>query len=274
MPPRQCTDCHVNNNYNLTSTACVSCHLKDFQGTTNPNHVQAGFAQTCESATPPSAGSRRPSTTRNPVPADRLAHRAAAAMRGLPRQQQLQHHQHDCITATRTTTTTRPTPVPHTGFPHDLRAVPRHLQWTDGKFRPLHHRLPADRLAYGAAAAVHRLPRQQQLQPDQHGLHFLPPEGLQGHDESDHVRRIPADLRDSAMTPRTGRMRRSITRQHRIPADRPAHRSAARMHRLPRQQQLQSDQHACVTCHLKDLPGHDQSESRHGELPDRPANVP
>jgi hypothetical protein len=48
VPPRQCTDCHINNNYNLTSTACVSCHLKDYQGTGNPNHVSAGFAQTCE----------------------------------------------------------------------------------------------------------------------------------------------------------------------------------------------------------------------------------
>jgi hypothetical protein len=48
VPPRQCTDCHVNNNYNLTSTACVTCHLKDFQGTTNPNHVSSNFPQTCE----------------------------------------------------------------------------------------------------------------------------------------------------------------------------------------------------------------------------------
>ena len=46
----QCAQCHVNGNYNLTSanTACVSCHLKDFQGATNPNHVQSGFAQTCQ----------------------------------------------------------------------------------------------------------------------------------------------------------------------------------------------------------------------------------
>lgn len=47
-PPRICLDCHVNNNYNLTSTACVSCHLKDFQGATNPNHVSGGFSQTCQ----------------------------------------------------------------------------------------------------------------------------------------------------------------------------------------------------------------------------------
>jgi NMD protein affecting ribosome stability and mRNA decay len=48
VPPRQCTDCHVNNNYNLTTTACVSCHLKDYQGTTNPNHVTSSFPQTCD----------------------------------------------------------------------------------------------------------------------------------------------------------------------------------------------------------------------------------
>jgi NMD protein affecting ribosome stability and mRNA decay len=48
VPPRQCTDCHVNNNYNLSTTACVSCHLKDYQGTTNPNHVTSSFPQTCD----------------------------------------------------------------------------------------------------------------------------------------------------------------------------------------------------------------------------------
>ena len=47
-PPRMCADCHINNNYNLTSTACSSCHLKDFQGATNPNHVAGGFSQTCQ----------------------------------------------------------------------------------------------------------------------------------------------------------------------------------------------------------------------------------
>ncbi len=48
VPPRQCTDCHVNNNYNLTSTACVTCHLTDYQGTTNPNHVASNFPQGCD----------------------------------------------------------------------------------------------------------------------------------------------------------------------------------------------------------------------------------
>jgi hypothetical protein len=43
-----CTSCHVNNNYSLTVTTCVSCHLDKYQATTTPNHIQAGFPQTCE----------------------------------------------------------------------------------------------------------------------------------------------------------------------------------------------------------------------------------
>jgi hypothetical protein len=42
-----CIQCHVNNNYTATSTACYSCHQADFTGTTNPNHVTAGFPTDC-----------------------------------------------------------------------------------------------------------------------------------------------------------------------------------------------------------------------------------
>ena len=48
VPPRACTDCHVNNNYNLTTATCVSCHLTDFNNASSPNHVQSNFPQTCE----------------------------------------------------------------------------------------------------------------------------------------------------------------------------------------------------------------------------------
>lgn len=44
----QCDQCHTKGNFNLSSTACVSCHLKDYQGTNNPSHVSAGFPQQCE----------------------------------------------------------------------------------------------------------------------------------------------------------------------------------------------------------------------------------
>ncbi|MFN7972553.1 MAG: hypothetical protein U0166_09420 [Acidobacteriota bacterium] len=43
-----CESCHVDGNYNLHDTACVACHLKDYQGTTRPNHAQAGYSTTCE----------------------------------------------------------------------------------------------------------------------------------------------------------------------------------------------------------------------------------
>jgi len=42
-----CAQCHTNNNYNLTSTACYTCHQADFTGTTNPAHVTAGFPTDC-----------------------------------------------------------------------------------------------------------------------------------------------------------------------------------------------------------------------------------
>jgi len=45
----QCTQCHINGNYNLTSNLCSSCHMKDYNGTTNPNHVQSAFPTTCDS---------------------------------------------------------------------------------------------------------------------------------------------------------------------------------------------------------------------------------
>jgi len=37
-----CAGCHVNNNYSITVTTCVSCHLNKYTATTTPNHVQVG----------------------------------------------------------------------------------------------------------------------------------------------------------------------------------------------------------------------------------------
>jgi len=48
----QCEDCHKSaavGQFQGLSTACVSCHLRDYQKTTNPNHVSEQFATTCES---------------------------------------------------------------------------------------------------------------------------------------------------------------------------------------------------------------------------------
>src|SRR6266481_4457789 len=48
----QCEDCHKGaavGQFLGLSTACASCHLQDFQKTTNPNHASAKFATTCDS---------------------------------------------------------------------------------------------------------------------------------------------------------------------------------------------------------------------------------
>jgi hypothetical protein len=42
-----CAQCHVNNNYSLTSAACWNCHQADYSGTAAPSHSAAGFPQDC-----------------------------------------------------------------------------------------------------------------------------------------------------------------------------------------------------------------------------------
>ena len=42
-----CTACHVGGRYAGTPIDCYSCHQQDYAGTTNPNHVAAGFPTTC-----------------------------------------------------------------------------------------------------------------------------------------------------------------------------------------------------------------------------------
>jgi len=135
VPPRQCTDCHVNNNYNLTTTACVSCHLKDYQGTTNPNHVTANFPQTCDTchntsawqpATFDHSKSGFPLTGSHTVP---------------PRQCSDCHVNNNynitvttCISCHQTDYNNATTPVPHSGFPTTCEQCHDTVQWTDGKF--------------------------------------------------------------------------------------------------------------------------------------------
>lgn len=43
-----CSDCHPTGVYVGTPDQCADCHLGDYQATTNPNHLAAGFPTTCE----------------------------------------------------------------------------------------------------------------------------------------------------------------------------------------------------------------------------------
>jgi hypothetical protein len=135
VPPRACTDCHVNNNYNLTTNTCVSCHLKDFQGTTNPNHVAGGFAQTCDTchntaawqpATFDHSTSGFPLTGSHMVP---------------PRQCTDCHVNNNynitvttCVSCHQTDFNNATSPVPHTGFPTTCQQCHDTVLWTDATF--------------------------------------------------------------------------------------------------------------------------------------------
>ena len=135
VPPRQCTDCHVNNNYNLTSTACVSCHLKDFQGTTNPNHVTQSFPQTCEqchntsswlNATFNHNSTGFPLTGSHTAPPRQCTDCHINNNYNLTSTLCYSCHQKDYTSAT--------TPVPHAGFPTTCENCHDTVLWTDGKF--------------------------------------------------------------------------------------------------------------------------------------------
>ena len=45
--PLNCSSCHASGKYAGLATSCVSCHLTNFNATTNPNHRTAAFPTTC-----------------------------------------------------------------------------------------------------------------------------------------------------------------------------------------------------------------------------------
>ena len=160
--PRQCTECHVNNNYNLTNTACVICHQTDYNNTTDPvNHMTAGFPHDLrDSATTPCSGPTRNSnhtTTGFPLTG---AHTSAArcarechvnnnynlnsttALLVPPEGLQRHHQSRTCAGWI---------PDSTCEMCHDTTVV-------DGRnLQPQHHDFPADRFAHSSAAAVHAI---------------------------------------------------------------------------------------------------------------------
>ena len=43
-----CADCHPGGSFGGTPTACVDCHLADYNGTTDPDHAALGISTSCE----------------------------------------------------------------------------------------------------------------------------------------------------------------------------------------------------------------------------------
>lgn len=137
IPPRQCTDCHVNNNYHLGTNACVSCHLKDYQNTANPNHAQQGFAQTCQTchntsawqpATFNHAASGFPLTGAHTVPPRQCSDCHVNENYTITTTACVSCHQKDFNSAL--------TPVNHVAasFPVTCQQCHDTVLWTDGKF--------------------------------------------------------------------------------------------------------------------------------------------
>ena len=135
VPPRACTDCHVNNNYNLSTNTCVSCHLKDFQGATNPNHVADGFAQTCDTchntaawqpATFDHSKSGFPLTGSHAVPPRQCTDCHVNNNYNITNTACVSCHQTDFNNAT--------TPIPHAGFPTTCQNCHDTVLWTDATF--------------------------------------------------------------------------------------------------------------------------------------------
>ena len=135
VPPRACADCHINNNYNLTSTACVTCHLKDFNGAKNPDHVAGGFAQTCDICHTTSAWS--PATFDHSksgfplVGAHTVPPRACADCHV---NNNYQITVTTCVSCHQSDYNGATTPVPHTGFPTTCESCHDTVLWTNGKF--------------------------------------------------------------------------------------------------------------------------------------------
>jgi hypothetical protein len=44
---QDCNDCHISGNFNNTPTDCFACHENDYNQTTDPNHIAAGFPTDC-----------------------------------------------------------------------------------------------------------------------------------------------------------------------------------------------------------------------------------
>ena len=86
VPPRICTDCHVNNNYTLTSNFCITCHQNDLKSATNPAaHRLSTLARLA--TTPFEWSDGKFGSLANRISSDRISYSPAAGVLRLPRQQ-------------------------------------------------------------------------------------------------------------------------------------------------------------------------------------------
>ncbi len=191
-----CSTCHVNNVFAGLSTACISCHLKDWQGTTNPNHAAAAFPQTCDTChtTTNWLGATFNHNTQTKFPLTGAHVNVACSTCHLNNVYAglstacISCHLKDYQGTTRPQSRRGRVPPGLLPLPHHRGLVRRHLQPQHG------HDIPPDGRA--RQRRLRHLPCEQRLRRALHGLHFLPPEGLAGNHQPESRRGgLPADLR-------------------------------------------------------------------------------
>jgi hypothetical protein len=134
VPPRACTDCHVNNNYNLNSTLCITCHQTDYQNAKSPV-PHTGFPTTCEQC------HDTIQWTDGKFDHSQTGWALTGSHTVPPRACTDCHVNNNynitvttCISCHQTDYQNAKSPVPHTGFPTTCEQCHDTIQWTDGKF--------------------------------------------------------------------------------------------------------------------------------------------
>jgi hypothetical protein len=133
VPPRACTDCHINNNYNITNTTCISCHQTDYQNAKSPV-PHTGFPTTCENCHDTiqwTDGKFDHSQTGFPLTGSHTVPPRACTDCHINNNYNLTSNL--CITCHQTDYNNANNP-PHTGFPTACELCHDTIQWADGKF--------------------------------------------------------------------------------------------------------------------------------------------
>ncbi len=266
--PLQCSQCHVNGNYNLTDTSCVSCHLKDFQGTTDPNHVQAAIPQTCQSCHSTASWGNASFNHATTGFALTGAH--------VPLQcSQCHVNGNYSLTSGACATchlkdyqgTTDPNHA-QAGFPQTCDSCHTTASWASATFN--HATTGFTLTGRTRPTAVFAMPRKWQLQPEQHGVCYLPREGFQHHHESES-RSVGISAAVRSVSQHDGL--EPSTFNHTNTAFPLTGKHTTVPGQLPRERQVHSVPTDCYSCHHR-LPEHHQSEPCGSGIPDDLPHLP
>ena len=227
-----CASCHVGGHYQGTVATCAGCHSKDFATTTNPNHVAAGFPQTCETchntvqwlgATFDHSTTKFPLTGKHTTVACAQCH-TNGQYATLPT---------TCVSCHLPDyqKTTTPNHVA-ASFPQTCETCPQHDAVAGRDVRSQHHQVSADRQAHDRR--LRDVPCQRPVRDAADDLRVLPPAGLSENDDSEPRRgQLPAG--PARLCHNTDAWLGAVFNHntHQVPADRKAY--DGRLRDVPRQ---------------------------------------